>query len=116
MRAPTPCLDAQCNETATYEGRCEKHQRPPWQGSWRKQTLPKDWNTRRLIVLRRDQGTCYLCGGEGADTVDHVIPGDNHSLENLKAVHDRTPPHCHRYKTTKEAHDAQRGMRTKRRL
>ena len=112
--APTPCLE--CDEYATHKGRCAKHQRAPWAGSTRSERLPKDWNTRRLIVLKRDKGICYLCNATGADTIDHVVPGDNHDLSNLKAVHDSTPPHCHRQKSSQEGHDALRGNRIKRRL
>ena len=106
-KAPTPCIEAQCFNEAVYQGRCDTHKQQ-WIGSTRKERLPKDWNTRRAIVLKRDKGVCYLCGGGGADTVDHIEAGDNHSLENLKAVHDRTPPHCHRYKTSLEANQAQK--------
>lgn len=113
-KAPTPCLETGCPYKAVYQGRCEQHKQQ-WVGSTRKQRLPKDWNTRRAIVLKRDNSICYLCGGGGADTVDHVIPGDNHSLENLKAVHDRTPPHCHRYKTAAEANEAKKGYNIRQR-
>ena len=113
VRAPTPCLEQGCQDHATKEGRCNQHQRPRWVGSYRKQRLPRDWNTRRLIVLKRDQGVCYLCGQSGADTVDHVAAGDDHSLGNLKAVHDHVAPHCHRFKSSQEGHDAKAAQRVK---
>lgn len=69
-----------------------------------------------MIVLKRDSGICYLCGEEGADTVDHIIAGDDHSLTNLAAVHDRTPPHCHRYKTSQDAHAAKKANQIKKRF
>lgn len=118
MLAPTPCSVAGCPDYAKTGGRgkCEKHIPPAFHNSTRRGRLPSDWNTRRLIVLRRDKGTCYLCGETGADTVDHVVPGDDHSLTNLAPVHDRTPPHCHRYKTAAEGQEARRGNRTKRRF
>lgn len=115
MLAPTPCLE-NCGQSAIYQGRCKEHQKPKWQGSTRKERLPRDWATRRQIVLKRDRGICYLCGQPGADTVDHVIRGDDHSLTNLAAVHDRTPPHCHRDKTSKEAAYARRQQQIKKRL
>jgi 5-methylcytosine-specific restriction protein A len=115
MLAPTPCADPQCHATAVREGRCQDHQRPRWQGTTRKQRLPKDWTTRRLVVLKRDKGVCYLCGQPGADRVDHIVPGDNHSLTNLAAVHDAVEPHCHRYKSSQEGHEAQQGNRVRRR-
>lgn len=48
--------------------------------------------------------------------MDHLVAGDNHNLENLKAVHHATPPHCHRYKSSDEGNEAQRLNKTKRRL
>jgi len=110
MTAPTPCLTQGCYEPVVDHGRCETHKRPAFEKSTRKQRLPKDWNTRRQIVMARDKGICYLCGGEGADTVDHIKQSlqDDHSLGNLGSVHDRVYPHCHRYKTAAEGHEAQR--------
>jgi 5-methylcytosine-specific restriction protein A len=113
MLAPTPCLD--CGETAVKYGRCQVHQRPPWIGSTRQQRLPNDWNTRRLLVFKRDGDICYVCKGKGADAIDHVVQGDDHSLENLKPIHEKQPPHCHRYKSSQEGTDTQRAMRIKRR-
>jgi len=100
VHAPTPCL--KCNKLATNKGRCPDHQLPAWQGSTRRARYPSDWNTRRLIVLKRDKGICYICQGPNADAVDHLIAGDDHSLNNLKAIHDHVPPHCHRQKSTQE--------------
>ncbi len=40
---------------------------------------------------------CWLCGGEGADTIDHIIPvsdGGDDSLENLRPAHGRKSKHC----------------------
>lgn len=114
--APTPCLEPGCRDHAVYQGRCLPHKRIPYYGSTRKERLPRDWSTRRQVVLRRDKAICYLCGEGGADTVDHVIAGDDHALENLKAVHDRVAPHCHRYKTSNDAHQAKQAQRIRRRL
>jgi 5-methylcytosine-specific restriction protein A len=74
-----------------------------WVGRTRTHDLPPDW--RHVIVPRillRDKGICYLCGAPGADAVDHVNPGNDHRDNNLAAVHERTPPHCHRRKTSIE--------------
>ncbi len=117
MLAPTPCLIAGCeNKTTGPGGKCEEHKPKPWTGSTRKARLPRDWQARRIIVLRRDLGVCYLCGEPGADTVDHIKQGDNHDLSNLAPVHDRTPPYCHRYKSSAEGTAALRGGMTKRRF
>jgi 5-methylcytosine-specific restriction protein A len=69
-----------------------------------------------MIVLKRDNGICYLCGEPGADTVDHIVPNDDHGLTNLAAVHDRVPPHCHRSKSSTEGLNSQRDNRIKRRF
>ena len=114
MLAPTPCLEPGCRGYVSKMGRCQDHQRP-WQNSTRKARLPRDWNTRRLVVLKRDKGICYVCNEPGADAVDHVIAGDDHSLTNLKAIHDHVEPHCHRAKSSREGNEAQSSMRIKRR-
>jgi len=107
--ATTPCLEGGCFEIATHQGRCPQHKRDPFNGGSRKKRLPPDWETRRKIILNRST-VCYLCGNEGADTVDHINQSleDDHSLENLAPVHDKVEPHCHRYKTSKEGNDAKK--------
>lgn len=115
MLAPTPCSEARCSELVVRDGKCQTHQRPAWQGSTRKQRLPSDWSTRRLVVLKRDKGICYVCQGPNADTVDHVIAGDDHSLNNLKAIHQNVAPYCHRSKSSQEGHQAKRDQRIRRR-
>lgn len=113
--APTPCKDPLCHAIATSRGACDEHQREAWQGSNRKQTLPKDWNTRRNIVLKRDKGICHICGEPGSDSVDHVIPGEDHSLENLSPAHLNVPPYCHRYKSSVEGNKARGAYRVRER-
>jgi len=63
-----------------------------WESSDRKARLPSDWSTRRVRVLRRDGYKCQardslgvLCGAP-ANQADHIEPGDDHSLENLRAL------------------------------
>lgn len=69
-----------------------------WRGSTRSARLPGDWRARRRAVLARDRRTCHVCGKPGADEVDHVRPGDDHSLANLAAI---CVP-CHRRKSARE--------------
>ena len=103
-KAPTPCLNPTCYEyTLPGASYCPQHIPPPFHTSTRKSRLPRDWKTRRTIVMKRHKGICHICGQPGADTIDHIIPNDDHSLDNLAPAHDRTPPHCHRYKTAQEA-------------
>ena len=45
----------------------------------------------RKNVYKRYGTLCYLCGKDGADTIDHVIPlikGGNHDLKNLRPAHE----------------------------
>jgi 5-methylcytosine-specific restriction enzyme A len=106
--APTPCAYRGCQELAVYKSKCRAHQPPPWLGSNRQDRLPKDWATRRQIIMKQHEGVCHLCGGRGADAVDHVIAGDDHSLENLRPVHERIAPYCHRYKSSAEGNAARK--------
>lgn len=82
-----------------------------WVGSTRKERLPVDWPKLRKEVFTRDGKICHICGGPGADRVDHIVPGDNHDPSNLAPVHDYAPPHCHRKKSSREGHAAQAKIR-----
>jgi 5-methylcytosine-specific restriction protein A len=71
-----------------------------WQGSYRRKRLPPGWETvMRPVVFATYGDTCHLCGQPGADTIDHVTPGDDHSLANLRPAHDDP---CHRLKSAHE--------------
>lgn len=65
---------------------------PNWEGSDRRSRLPKDWPKIRLKVLRRDGGQCTALTQAGgrcdstASDVDHIEPGDDHSLSNLRSL------------------------------
>lgn len=61
--------------------------------SSRRATLPRDWELRRLAVLRRDGFRCqhvrYDTGlkcGKPANQCDHIDDRDDHSLANLRAL------------------------------
>jgi 5-methylcytosine-specific restriction endonuclease McrA len=45
----------------------------------------------RLLVLERDNWTCWLCGGPGATEADHLLPlsrgGSLADPANMKAAH-----------------------------
>lgn len=44
----------------------------------------------RVMVLTRDRGVCWLCGLNGATTVDHIVPrshGGSDDPSNLAAAH-----------------------------
>jgi 5-methylcytosine-specific restriction endonuclease McrA len=77
-----------------------------WKTSHRGDGLPKDWNRRRSFVLRRDGFSCQIrlegCLG-AANEVDHIVRGDNHSPENLRAA----CKSCHGKKSSAEGHAVQ---------
>lgn len=65
-----------------------------WAGSDRGARLPADWPWRRAQVQKRAGGRCerkipgrnggtFRCSAPGTDC-DHIIPGDDHRLENLE--------------------------------
>ena len=62
----------------------------PWAGSTRKSRLPADWERLRSVVLQRCGGRCEWDDGGRcpypATDVDHVAPGDDHSLANLQGL------------------------------
>ena len=83
-----------------------------WRGSTRKARLPKDWKQRRARVFAEYGRICHVCGEPGADEVDHVKRGDDHSLENLRPIHGwRTPQGCHKYKTARESAEVRQQKR-----
>ena len=62
---------------------------PPWASSTRKTRLPADWERRRSAVLYRDGHRCQIAGPtctQVATEVDHVVPNDDHGLDNLQAA------------------------------
>jgi 5-methylcytosine-specific restriction enzyme A len=88
---------------------CSTHRRAAWSGSDRAARLPTNWPKLRSQVRKRDRHTCQGCGcptppGEGS--VDHIIRGDDHRLENLQLLCDS----CHDTKTTAEAAAARKGV------
>lgn len=70
-----------------------------WQDSTRASRLPTDWRARRARVMALHGTVCHVCGMPGADQVDHVQAGDDHSMGNLRPIHDDP---CHRLKSARE--------------
>lgn len=56
-----------------------------WYTSDRRSQLPPDWPRRRQRILRRDP-MCVLCHDWQSTDVDHIVPGADHSDENLRGV------------------------------
>ena len=87
--------------------------RTPWAGSTRRSRLPDDWPQRVRDIKTRDRGTCQAdhhaprCDRRGTD-VDHIEPGDNHSLANLQLLSRA----CHAAKTAREAAERNRAKVT----
>jgi len=80
-----------------------------WQGSTRRRRLPPGWRKLRLVVIDRADGRCQhvdhygnRCHQPGTD-VDHIVPGDDHSLENLQLL-------CRRHHLAKTGRES-RGRR-----
>lgn len=102
-KAPRRCPTRGCTELITHSHHCPDHT-TAWEtpSGWRR---PAGWQRIRETVLERDDYRCHVCGGPGADTADHLTSranGGSDALSNLAAIHDRTPPHCHRTKTNQE--------------
>lgn len=71
--------------------------------SRRRSELPADWNKIRARVLRRDNGKCVFCGAP-ANQVDHITPGQNHSIGNLRSLC-RT---CHMRRTAAQSKESRK--------
>lgn len=93
-----------------------------WAGSTRKARLPADW-PQRCQLARQIYGTaCYLCGHPDASDTDHLVPGGDHSIANLRpacgqhcrwcAAEQRTP--CHLAKSSAEGGRAMRAAQPRR--
>lgn len=75
-----------------------------WQkDSRRRRELPDDWSRIRKRVLARDRYLCAFCGAPATD-VDHIVPGGDHSLGNLRSLC-RT---CHMRRTQLQAMDSRK--------
>lgn len=81
-----------------------------WDGSTRRSRLPKNWRTeiRPAAHKRNPRHICHLCGQPGGDALDHIAPGDDHSLDNLDWVHQDVEPYCHRKKSAAEGNAAKK--------
>jgi 5-methylcytosine-specific restriction endonuclease McrA len=77
--------------------------RSRWYTSRRRDRLPADWQRIRALVSERAGGRCQAkrhargCNGIGTDC-DHIIPGDDDSLDNLQWLSSA----CHKAKTADE--------------
>lgn len=101
-RAPRKCPRPGCATLIRGRKYCDEHTET-WEGSdWQR---PPGWDRIRREVLERDGYRCRVCGGPNADTVHHVnmlSRGGSSRPEDLVAIHDRNPPHCHRKVTNQQ--------------
>ncbi|OKI19325.1 HNH endonuclease [Streptomyces sp. CB03911] len=89
-----------------------------WTNSDRRSRLPGNWPVTRRRILRRDGQRCTALFSDGrrceqpATDVDHIIPGDDHSDANLRAL----CGWCHKTKSASEGGTAaaSRAVRTTR--
>ena len=88
----------------------------PWSGSRRSERLPPNWRTEiRPAVFALYSDTCHVCELPGANEIDHLVPGDNHALENLRPIHGRGSGFsCHQRKSSAEGGHAAQAKRPKR--
>ncbi|WP_186784337.1 HNH endonuclease [Streptomyces sp. CBG33] len=74
-----------------------------WNSS-RRERLPKNWESIRRRVLRRDGHACRTVFSDGrrcgavANQVDHIVPGDDHRMEALQSLCTK----CHSAKSAAE--------------
>lgn len=82
-----------------------------WAGSTRRYRLPSNWYTELVPETFEVYGdTCHWCGKPGANQVDHVNPGDDHSLENRRPIH----ADCHQTKSSIEGGRAAQARKPRR--
>ncbi len=82
-----------------------------WEGSDRRARLPANWaSVVRPLVFATYGDVCHVCGRSGSDDVDHLVNGDDHSLENLRPIH--YDP-CHKQKSSLEGNAANAARRAR---
>lgn len=87
--------------------------RKAWEGSTRRRRLPADWDSVKKPEAHRlnPEHICHICGAPGGDYLDHKQRGDDHRQENLDWAHDAVAPHCHRFKSSAEGHEARERLK-----
>lgn len=110
---PSRCTDPECRELATKRGRCDEHQPIPWAGrddkAARYGISSGTWRKLKRRTSARDNGCCYRCGADQADTpdepfvLDHITPiaegGSPTDPDNLSLL----CPDCDQIKSRAEA-------------
>jgi len=90
LRRPCPrCRVVLIASPLKFCASCER-ERDRARGSTTARGLGWSYQAKRRRILERDLYLCWLCGGPGADSVDHVIPrvqGGTNEDANLRAAH-----------------------------
>lgn len=71
--APSRCV-MRCGRFATHQGRCEEHQRKPWEQTSKRNEIidqAKWLKVRRWV--RAEEKSCRHCGSRTRLEVDHII-------------------------------------------
>lgn len=82
-----------------------------WSTSDRRERLPADWVQLRAQVFELHGRQCYVvedgiqCVEESSD-IDHVVAGDDHSLDNLRPI-------CRRHHRRKSSSEGWHALRKK---
>ena len=67
------------------------------QGRMTKRLTGRGLQTLRQKVFSTYGDICWLCGHEGADTIDHLVmvsQGGSNTIENLRPAHGRKSAFC----------------------
>ncbi|UXE04804.1 HNH endonuclease [Arthrobacter phage Shambre1] len=95
-RAAQSRCTRRCGKYATKDGRCDDHQRQPWENtSKRNQVLDRKlWERAKKHHLTLEPG-CRVCGSTHNVVVDHITeiadggaPYDDSNLQTLCGAHD----------------------------
>lgn len=115
---PSRCTDPECHEIAVKRGRCDEHRPIAWRGrpsaEERYGMSRGSMRALKARVMRRDNGCCYICGGDDAEELEHKVPisqgGAPDDLDNLGVAH----IDCHASKTQAESQQGATAKRFKR--
>lgn len=103
----TVCSEPGC-PNLTKGSFCTDHLPEPWRDVERRRPRRKGqsgWSIQKLHreIIQRYRGICHVCGKDGSDEVDHVLPlsqGGTDTADNLRPIHSKP---CHAEKTLSES-------------
>jgi len=101
------CSYKGCPDIAVAGGRCQKHQRVPWEGRRGFEGYQGDYLKARRQTLK-EEPVCQICGINPSTTTDHIVPkgqGGSNDRANLRGLCAR----CHARRSQAQAAAARRG-------